>query len=210
MTYGNIWSLNAPRNHVLKGGLSLPPCFLYILSACSHLDQPSCCSLSISSSILPFLLPSQWSGLSECQSGLPTAAITIPPPTRPDISRHVGESKGAISLQLPHFITHLSLFLSFITIFYWICVKKGIKQTNSGARMHQSSCFMSVSALLYSHFCAFPLCLVPGATFFGTCFVGGSWFFQVQKRWGRHIADTDWSENVITSGATSGPGWFHL
>lgn len=60
------------------------------------------------SSILPLPLPSQRPGLSGCQSGLPTAAITIPPPTHPDISWHTRGQRA----QAPHsFLQLLHLFI---------------------------------------------------------------------------------------------------
>lgn len=52
---------------------------------------------------------SQWPGLSGCQSGLPTAAITIPPPTHPDISWH---TKGQRAEALHSLLQLLHLFIS--------------------------------------------------------------------------------------------------
>lgn len=65
------------------------PFYLCILSP----KQLSLFYRSIYSPIFPFPPPSQRSGLSGCQSALPTAAITIPPPTHPDIFWHTSEHR---------------------------------------------------------------------------------------------------------------------
>lgn len=73
-----------------------------------NLDQLSLSWPSIYSSIPSLPPPAQQPGLSGCQSGLPTAAITIPPPTCPDISWHTGGQKAQEPL---FFLRLLPLFI---------------------------------------------------------------------------------------------------
>ena len=90
--------------------ISLPLCLLLHTHTHTQTDTQT-----DTHALLRSLSLSLWPGLSGCQSGLPTAAITIPPPTYPDISRHTRGQSAEAPHSLPAIAPSLHLALSLLS-----------------------------------------------------------------------------------------------
>lgn len=114
-----IWLLQYSLISTTPSGF-LPGCHSIYSAFLPSQPSPSPLSLpspgpAVTSLALRLLLhtPSfQWPGLSTCQSGLPTATITIPPPPLADISWHTGGQRAEAAHSLLSIAPFLHLTLS--------------------------------------------------------------------------------------------------